>query len=84
VFSISSCRPAGNRQATRESDIIVFNDEVVLVGSPWPSRWGWWQPTTNTDPGLAPYPRFLGFYDWPLAVSISSIPKAIGLLGVLL
>jgi Spirocyclase AveC-like len=38
---------------------------------------------TNSDPGQAPYPPFLGFDDWPLAVSISSIPMAIGLIGVL-
>jgi hypothetical protein len=38
---------------------------------------------TNPDPGPAPYPPFLGFGNWPLAVSISSIPMAIGLVGIL-
>ncbi|KUH82956.1 MULTISPECIES: spirocyclase AveC family protein [unclassified Mycobacterium] len=38
---------------------------------------------SNPDPGPAPYPPFLGFDNWPLAVSISSIPMAIGLIGVL-
>lgn len=38
---------------------------------------------TNPRPGPAPYPPFLGFDNWPLAVSISSIPMAIGLIGTL-
>lgn len=38
---------------------------------------------TNPNPGPAPYPPFLGFDNWPLAVSISSIPMAIGLVSVL-
>lgn len=38
---------------------------------------------TNPNPGPAPYPPFLGFDNWPLAVSISSIPMAIGLVGTL-
>ncbi|OBH78475.1 hypothetical protein A5682_19895 [Mycobacterium mantenii] len=38
---------------------------------------------TNTHPGPAPYPPFLGFDNWPLAVALSSIPMAIGLIGTL-
>lgn len=38
---------------------------------------------TNPDPGPKPYPPFLGFDDWPLAVGLSSIPMAIGLIGAL-
>ncbi|KUI04810.1 spirocyclase AveC family protein [Mycobacterium sp. IS-3022] len=38
---------------------------------------------SNPNPGPAPYPPFLGFDNWPLAVSISSIPMAIGLIAVL-
>ena len=38
---------------------------------------------TNPNPGPAPYPPFLGFDNWPLAVAISSIPMAIGLIGAL-
>ncbi|MGV0790731.1 hypothetical protein [Mycolicibacterium sp. XJ1819] len=38
---------------------------------------------TNPDPGPAPYPPFLGFDNWPLAVASSSIPLAIGLISVL-
>lgn len=38
---------------------------------------------TALDPGPAPYPPFLGFDNWPLAVSISSIPMAIGLIAAL-
>ena len=38
---------------------------------------------TNPNPGPAPYPPFLGFDNWPLAVAISSIPMAIGLITVL-
>jgi hypothetical protein len=38
---------------------------------------------TNPNPGPPPYPPFLGFDDWPLAVSISSIPMAIGLITLL-
>ena len=38
---------------------------------------------TNPNPGPAPYPPFLGFDNWPLAVSFSSIPMAIGLIGTL-
>lgn len=38
---------------------------------------------TNPRPGPAPYPPFLGFDNWPLAVSISSIPMAIGLIATL-
>ncbi len=37
----------------------------------------------NPDPGPAPYPPFLGFDNWPLAVGLSSIPMAIGLIGTL-
>lgn len=39
--------------------------------------------TTNPHPGPAPYPPFLGFNNWPLAVSFSSIPMAVGLIGTL-
>ncbi|OMC44926.1 spirocyclase AveC family protein [Mycobacterium sp. IS-1264] len=39
--------------------------------------------TTNPNPSPAPYPPFLGFDNWPLAVSFSSIPMAIGLTGML-
>lgn len=38
---------------------------------------------TNPNPGPAPYPPFLGFDNWPLVVAFSSIPLAIGLVGVL-
>lgn len=38
---------------------------------------------TNPNPGPAPYPPFLGFANWPLAVAISSIPLAIGLIATL-
>jgi hypothetical protein len=38
---------------------------------------------TNPNPGPAPYAPFLGFDNWPLAVSISSIPMAIGLITAL-
>ncbi|MDX1886614.1 spirocyclase AveC family protein [Mycolicibacterium sp. 120270] len=38
---------------------------------------------THPNPGPAPYPPFLGFDNWPLAVSISSIPMAVGLITVL-
>jgi hypothetical protein len=38
---------------------------------------------TNPSPGPAPYAPFLGFDNWPLAVGLSSIPMAIGLLGAL-
>lgn len=38
---------------------------------------------TNPTPGPAPYPPFLGFDNWPLVVSSSSIPLAIGLIGSL-
>lgn len=38
---------------------------------------------TNPHPGPAPYPPFLGFDNWPLAVSFSSIPMAIGLIATL-
>ncbi|MCT7661176.1 hypothetical protein [Mycobacterium deserti] len=38
---------------------------------------------TNPNPGPAPYPPFLGFDNWPLAVALSSIPLAVGLIGVL-
>jgi hypothetical protein len=39
--------------------------------------------TTNPNPGPAPYPPFLGFDNWPLAVALSSIPMAIGLIATL-
>lgn len=39
--------------------------------------------TTNPNPGPAPYPPFLGVENWPLAVSFSSVPMAIGLIGTL-
>ncbi|OBF92150.1 hypothetical protein A5791_14260 [Mycobacterium sp. 852002-51163_SCH5372311] len=39
--------------------------------------------TTNPNPGPAPYPAFLGFDNWPLAVSLSSIPMGIGLIATL-
>ncbi|OBI97846.1 hypothetical protein A5660_05550 [Mycobacterium alsense] len=39
--------------------------------------------TTNPNPGAPPYPPFLGFDNWPLAVSFSSIPMAIGLAATL-
>lgn len=38
---------------------------------------------TNPNPGPPPYPPFLGFDNWPIAVAISSIPMAIGLVSVL-
>ncbi len=38
---------------------------------------------TNPNPGPAPYPPFLGFDNWPLAVALSSIPMAIGLVAAL-
>ncbi|OCB30025.1 hypothetical protein A5675_04700 [Mycobacterium malmoense] len=38
---------------------------------------------TNPRPDPAPYPPFLGFDNWPLAVSVSSIPMAIGLIATL-
>lgn len=38
---------------------------------------------TNPHPGPAPYPPFLGFDNWPLAVSISSIPMGVGLIATL-
>lgn len=38
---------------------------------------------TNPNPNPAPYQPFLGFDNWPLAVSISSIPMAIGLIATL-
>ncbi|WP_232001173.1 spirocyclase AveC family protein [Mycobacterium sp. 1165178.9] len=38
---------------------------------------------TNPRPNAAPYPPFLGFDNWPLAVSISSVPMAIGLIATL-
>lgn len=38
---------------------------------------------TNPHPGPAPYAPFLGFDNWPLAVGLSSIPMAIGLIGTL-
>jgi hypothetical protein len=38
---------------------------------------------TNPHPGPAPYPPFLGFDNWPLAVSISSIPMAVSLIATL-
>lgn len=38
---------------------------------------------SNPNPGPAPYLPFLGFDNWPLAVAISSIPMAIGLVSVL-
>ncbi len=38
---------------------------------------------TNPNPGPAPYPPFLGFDNWPLAVSISSVPMAVGLITAL-
>lgn len=38
---------------------------------------------THPNPGPAPYPPFLGFGNWPLAVSISSIPMAVALISVL-
>jgi hypothetical protein len=38
---------------------------------------------THPDPGPVPYPPFLGFDNWPLAVSISSIPMAVGLITAL-
>jgi hypothetical protein len=37
----------------------------------------------NPNPGPAPYPPFLGFDNWPLAVALSSIPMAIGLVATL-
>jgi hypothetical protein len=39
--------------------------------------------TANPNPGPAPYPPFLGYDNWPLAVALSSIPMAVGLIGVL-
>ncbi|OBH62119.1 hypothetical protein A5685_02335 [Mycobacterium colombiense] len=39
--------------------------------------------TTNPDPTAPPYPPFLGFDNWPLAVALSSIPMAIGLIATL-
>jgi hypothetical protein len=38
---------------------------------------------TNPNPGPTPYPPFLGFDNWPLAVALSSIPMAIGLVATL-
>ena len=38
---------------------------------------------TNPNPGPAPYPPFLFFDNWPLAVAISSIPMAVGLVATL-
>lgn len=38
---------------------------------------------TNPNPRPAPYPPFLGFDNWPLAVAVNSIPMAIGLITVL-
>ncbi len=40
--------------------------------------------TTNPNSAPAPYPAFLGFDNWPLAVALSSIPMAIGLIATLL
>ena len=40
--------------------------------------------TTNPSPGPAPYPPFLGFDNWPLVISFTSIPLAVGLVGSLL
>ncbi|WP_260764381.1 spirocyclase AveC family protein [Mycobacterium sp. SMC-4] len=37
----------------------------------------------NPQPGPRPYPPFLGFDNWPLAVSLSAIPMAIGLISLL-
>lgn len=39
--------------------------------------------TANPNPGPAPYPPFLDFDNWPLVIAFSSIPMAIGLVGVL-
>lgn len=39
--------------------------------------------TTNPNPGVPPYPPFLGFGNWPSAVALSSIPMAIGLIATL-
>lgn len=39
--------------------------------------------TTNPNPGMAPYPPFLGFDNWPLVVALSSVPMAIGLIATL-
>jgi Spirocyclase AveC-like len=40
--------------------------------------------TTNPDPGMAPYPPFLGVANWPLVTSITSAVLTIAFFGYLL
>jgi hypothetical protein len=40
--------------------------------------------TTNPDPGLAPYPPFLGIANWPLVTSNTSAVLTIAFFGYLL
>jgi hypothetical protein len=54
--------------------VAVANIQSGLHGDP---------TRSNPNPGPAPYTPFLGFDHWPLAVAISSIPMAIGLISVL-
>jgi len=54
--------------------VTVANIQSGLHGDP---------TRSNPNPGPAPYHPFLGFDHWPLAVAISSIPMAIGLISVL-
>lgn len=54
--------------------VTIANIQTGLHGDP---------KKANPNPGPDPYPPFLGFDNWPLAVSISSIPLAIGLIAVL-
>lgn len=54
--------------------VTIANIQTGLHGDP---------KRANPNPGPDPYPPFLGFDSWPLAVSISSIPLAIGLIAVL-
>jgi hypothetical protein len=54
--------------------VTVANIQTGLHGHP---------SKTNPNPAAAPYPPFLGFDNWPLAVSISSIPLGIGLVATL-
>ncbi|MBE1549428.1 hypothetical protein GGC64_003452 [Mycobacterium sp. OAS707] len=78
--SESSSRPARFGWGVFGVAYLVF--AVVTVATMQSGLHG--DPTrTNPNPGPAPYPSFLGFDSWPLAVAISSIPMAVGLISVL-
>jgi hypothetical protein len=52
--------------------VALANMETGLHGDP---------RTTNPDPGVPPYPPFLGVFNWPLITSVTSAMLTVGFFG---